>query len=59
MAGLDEHVASAKLVPLEAGQVDGDPLSGVGALDGVVVHLHAAHANDAPAKARREARRRR
>ena len=56
VAGLDEHVAPAKLVPLEAGQVDGDALTGVRALDGVVVHLHAPHADDAPATARRAAR---
>src|SRR5207302_9930218 len=44
-ARLDEHVAAAKVAALDAGQRDGDTLSGFRDVDLAVVHLHAAHAD--------------
>jgi hypothetical protein len=41
-ARLDEHVAAPQLRPRDSGQVDRDPLPGLGPLDRDVVHLDAA-----------------
>ena len=53
----DEHVAAPQLLPLDAGEGDGDALSRLGALDGPVVHLHAPHPHRLARAARRAARR--
>src|SRR6188472_4642204 len=47
--GGDEDVAAAQLLPLHAGERDGDALSGFGPLDRPVMHLGAAHAHALPA----------
>jgi len=39
----DEDIAAAEFPPLHSGQGHGDALPRLGALDGPVVHLHAAH----------------
>ena len=41
----DEHVAAAQLSSFDTGQRDGHALTGLGNVDGLVVHLHAAHAH--------------
>ena len=46
----DEDVAAPQLLPLDAGERDGDALSRLGALDRPVVHLHAPHAHGAAAR---------
>ena len=50
--GRDERVTAAELPPLDAGQSERDTLAGARALDRGVVHLHAADANLAAARAR-------
>ena len=42
-AALDERVAAAQFAPLDAGERHRHPLSGLGALDRTVVHLHASY----------------
>ncbi len=44
-----EHVAAAHVLARGAGDVDRDPLAGGGPLTRLVVDLHPANANDAPA----------
>ena len=44
-AGLDERVAALERAALDPGQRERDPLSGLGALDRLVVHLDASHAH--------------
>jgi hypothetical protein len=46
----DEGIAATELVPLDAGQADGDSLTCTRALDGRIVYLDAADTNAAPAR---------
>ena len=49
-AGRDERVAAADVAPLDARQVDGHALPGLGPSDRRVVHLHRADAHVAPGR---------